>query len=389
MLSLLLTLALAQPVNATNCKPGYRCRISQAWTQSSGANPSAQFCQSNNTNAIQFARASQMWRMHVASTCSAAVTETPIEVDTLSKFVSIGSPYSLSTTTTTYLAGGASHGTGGLTLGSSQIATFAGYISPTNLPLPSTTRGFTADASTNRLWKSNTTEWIEVGGAPHSVSERVQYLIVSDRTAGANAAAWAVAPRAGGANVTFTTAGTLSNATGPGTEPWTNYATTAVSGNQAHHSSAAWFAPGNRMTSRVGPGGVITSIRLFHGMSGTRPLTAGSATPTAHAAVFRFDTSAGDTNWMACTGAGVALTCTSTGVPVVASSDLNATLTIDCREASALGIPTACTFWVDNIPRVRVTTNLPAALMGHTHSVETLTAASRDFRFGSISVETR
>lgn len=363
MLSLLLTLALAQPTTPSgSCGPGKVCSARQFRAVSSSATVQ-QSCWANNINAVSLWRNSQYLEFRVSSTCGSGATAFPLYFDTTTLRVGIGSNYPLQ---------------------------LEGVSVPTSLSPPSTyAPAFMSDTTTKRMWRGNSSEWIEVGGAPHSVSERVQYLIVSDRTAGANAAAWAVAPRTGGANVTFTTAGTLSNATGPGTEPWTNYATTAVSGNQAHHSSAAWFAPGNRMTSRVGPGGVITSVRLFHGMSGTRPLTAGSATPTAHAAVFRFDTSAGDTNWMACTGAGVALTCTSTGVPVVASSDLNATLTIDCREASALGIPTACTFWVNNIPRVRVTTNLPSALMGHTHSVETLTAASRDFRFGSISVETR
>jgi hypothetical protein len=368
MLSLLLTLALAQPTTPSgSCGPGKLCRVKTLRSSLATAD------------------------FIVGSTAGPGGTTLPgFKFDPGSSSLGICNANNATCISLNL-------GTGAITAANFASASYssAAYFSsgtysvPTSLPTPGALRGWTTDLTTGRMWKSNTSTWVEVGGGRHPVTEAVTYLIVSDRTAGANAAAWAVAPRAGGANVTFTTAGTLSNANGPGTEPWTNYATTAVSGNQAHHSSAAWFSPGNRMSSRVGPGDVITSIRLFHGMSGTRPLTAGSATPTAHAAVFRFDTSAGDTNWMACTGAGVALTCTSTGVPVVASSDLKATLEIDCREASALGIPTACTFWVDGIPRVRVTTNLPAALMGHTHSVETLTAASRDFRFGSIAVETR
>lgn len=372
MLSIVLALALAQPISSTPCKTGGNCSL-RSLVVGSGAN---RFLVGSTTG--PFGTTLPGFKYSSASTQIGIFNANNASLFTLNLGTGLLNGTSLS------LAGYLEFSSG-----TSGYLSWVGASAPTNLPAAAAVRGFYADNATNRVWRADTARWTEVGGAPHPVTERTTYLIVSDRTAGANPPAWAVAPRAGAASVAFTTVGTLSNSTGPGTEPWTNYQTTAVSGNQAHHSSAAWFSPGNRMSSRVGPGGVITSLRLFHGMSGTRPLAAGSATPTAHAAVFRFDTSAGDTNWMACTGAGVAITCTSTGVPVVANSDLNATLEIDCREASALGIPTACTFWVDGIPRVRVTTNLPAALMGHTHSVETLSAAARDFRFGSIAVETR
>lgn len=267
---------------------------------------------------------------------------------------------------------------------------FANVASMTTATTPSTLIGaatLLGETNTGNLYLSDGVDWLEVGDN-HKGARWRTYVIESDRTAGANAPVWNPGPRAGGATPAFTSAGTLSNRTGPYSEALTNYQTTAVSGNQAHHSSTAFHAPGSYVSFRVGVP-TLTSVRNFFGMSNTLPLTAGSSTPTAHAAVFRFDTSAGDTAWQACTGAGVAITCTTTGVTVTSTPDLDTTLEIDCREASALGIPTACTFWVNGIARVRVTTNMPAASVGNTASTETLTAAVRSLNFGARTIEAK
>lgn len=267
------------------------------------------------------------------------------------------------------------------------------YASAASLPSPASLRGWTAELATSRLWKSDTVRWTEIGSGTHPGLEKPTYFYVSDATAGANAPAWAVAPRAGGASVAFTSAGTLSNATtlscstaaGPcSSTAFTNYATTAVSGNQAHHSSAVWTGSAFRWSATVSVP-TLTSGRFFAGMSNTLPLVAGSSTPTAHAAVFRYDSGIG-ANIFACTGAGAAVSCVNTGVAAVGGFDLAHRLAIDCREAS-VGTTTRCFFWVDGIVRNTVTTTLPAARLGSTISLETLTAASRSFSFSVVAVE--
>lgn len=255
------------------------------------------------------------------------------------------------------------------------------------------------ETNTGRTYASNGSRWTEVGGGQHPTMQGVSFTAASDRTAGANPPYWVTGPRAGGALVTFTSAGLASGSTGSCTAigqcsstPITVLTTTAVAGNQAHLSgAAAWFGPVSRFSTRVAPNptsATSTSTRVFVGLSSALPLTAGSATPTAHAAVFRWDTSAGDTTWQACTGAGVAITCTDTGVAISTSTDLTHVLEIDCRPQSGF-FPSSCTFWVDGRARVTRTTNLPAAAVGPTFSVETLTAAGRGLNFDTFTIETR
>lgn len=364
MLSLLLTLALAQPVG-TPCATGRNCRLGDVTARSFRATSSSatitQACYQNNTNALVLRRNSQYLEFGVAASCSAGLTSFPLYLDTTSLRTGLGSSVSL---------------------------VFDGFATPTALGTP-TVKAITADVATNRLWKSNASKWTEIGGAPHPVSEAITYLIVSDRTA-SFPPAWAVAPRAGGASVAFASAGTLTSGTTFFSEPFTNYATTAVSGNQAHHSTAAvYLAPSNRWTARVGFGalGSLTSTRAFFGLSSALPLAAGSSTPTADAAVFRVDTTVNG-NWWACTSDGsAAISCTDTGVAVAFTAEINHELAVDCREASGLGLLTACTFWIDGIPRTRRTTSLPNSSVGTTVSVETLTAASRSFYFSTQAIE--
>lgn len=231
-----------------------------------------------------------------------------------------------------------------------------------------------------------TDRWIDVGSASHPVLDRKTYIIDPDRTAGA-APGWSFAPRAGGAPMTISYVGTPGGILGG--ETATDMRTTAVSGNQssASSSSAIWLRLSDgfpRYAVRLGhDSGTSTSQRIWLGMSSVTPLPAGSSTPTAHAAVFRYDSTIGP-NWFGCVGAGAALTCTDTTVAAVFSGSINTSLEIDCREGSA-----ACTFWVNGLARIRVTTNLPTNLMGVTASIETLTAAQRAIYLGTQSIETR
>lgn len=355
--------AQANPASTTNCTPGRPCKA-KSFTATSGAVgnigvqvPNLDFVYFGNSCGIRANGSS----LNVGSDNACSVN-----------FASGSSITSSALTTGSSV---------GVVLGSGASLQLTGHATPAALPTPSTVQGLALDAIGKRLWKSNASEWTEVGDAISPARWRT-YIIESDRTTGANAATWLLGPRQGGASVAFTSAGTLSNRTGPYSEALTAYATTAVSGNQAHHSTAAFHAPGGYVSFRVGVP-TLTSVRVFYGMSNTLPLTSGSSTPTAHAAVFRYDTAAGDVNWMACTGAGVAITCTSTGVAVTNPADLDTTLEIDCREASALGLPTACVFRVNGGSGTRITTNLPAAGVGNTASTETLTAASRSLQFGA------
>lgn len=364
MLALLLTLALAQPTTTGGtCGPGKVCSARQFRTVASSAT-TQNVCFQNTTNAISLWRNSQYLEFRVSSTCASTATAYPFYIDTTTARVGLGSNYPL------------------------QIE---GVSAPTSLAAPSTySPAFVSDTTTKRMWKGNTSRWTEVAGGLHPVTESPTYVYVMDRGAGSNAPAWAFAPRSGAASVAFTSAGTRTSGTTSYSEPYASYATTAVSGNQAHHSTAVCVGPSTRWSARVGFGALasFTNTRAFFGLSATLPLTSGSSTPTADAAVFRADTTVG-ANWYACTSDGTAaLSCTDTGVAVGFATDVSNTLEIDCREPDSVGVPTACTFWINGRPYVRRTSSLPNTAVGSTASVETLTAASRAFYLGTaVSLE--
>lgn len=364
MLALLLTLALAQPTTTGGtCGPGKVCTARRFVSTSTASAPTAQFCESNNVNAFSLVRSANTASFQWSATCSSGGTAFPLSFNSTSGVVD---------------------------LGSSTPLTFTGFSAPTSLSTTPTFRGIASDFTTHRMWRANTSRWTEIAGGLHPVTESPTYTYVMDRGAGAFAPVWEFAPRSGGAAVAFTSAGTLTSGSSLYSEPFASYATTAVSGNQAHHSTAVCVGPATRWSARVGFGSLasFTNTRAFFGLSATLPLTAGSSTPTADAAVFRADTSVGST-WFACTSDGsAALSCTDTGVAVAFASEISNTLEIDCREADAVGFATACTFWINGRPYVRRTTSLPNASVGATASVETLTASSRAFYLGTaVSLE--
>lgn len=347
-------------VQPTNCRPGYACQAA-SFTARSGAATVTQACFANNTTAVVLRRNTQYLEFGVAASCSAGITSFPLYLDTTSLRTGVGSSY---------------------------VLTLDGVSNASSLPVPSV-KGLTSDAAAGRMWKSNASRWSEVGGGAHPVmeSQGPTYILVSDRTP-SNAPAWAVAPRVGGAALTFTSAGTLTSGGTLFSEPFTSYATTAVAGNQAHHStSAAFVGVTNRYSARVGLFTTLTNTRAFFGLSSAFPLTAGTSTPTADAAVFRYDSTING-NWWACVSDGAApLACTDTGVAVLNTSEIQHELVVDCRESAGAGLTTACNFWIDGRPRTRLTTSLPNSSLGFTASVETLTASARSFYFSTVAVE--
>lgn len=245
------------------------------------------------------------------------------------------------------------------------------FTNPTTLTGAAT---LMADTTTARLWRSNGATYTEVGGGPHPVMEGNAYVYKSDLgTSGAPT--WNFPPRVNGADVAFATAGTQTVANSQ-----TTYTTTAIAGNQAHHSTGAFHGRGVRWAGRVFINPAVTTQRAFFGFSDTRPLTAGSDTPTASAAVFRYVTAL-SANWFACTASAAALDCVDTGVAV---QNADVTLQVDCREV------VACTFWIDGRAYVRKTTNLPGGgvTYGSTISTETRDANAKLFGLNRVSIET-
>jgi hypothetical protein len=104
------------------------------------------------------------------------------------------------------------------------------------------------------------------------------------------------------------------------TGQYTNYATSAVNGNVAGVRGP--YSLTQRQAGPLAYGAIktpvlITSERLWFGLCSGDP--SGAADPAGlHLAAFRFDTGAGDTEFMACTKDGTTLTATPTGIaPVV------------------------------------------------------------------------
>lgn len=348
---LALVLALSTSQVTGQCSAGRNCRSASFTASTSVTNTTALWCQQNPFFAWGMSQASQQWRLSNASTCATAVTGNVVTVDPSSGTWIFGNNYAL---------------------------TFAGHIAPTNLPALSGVRGLASDATTNRVWRGDTVVWRDVQSGAHPVLDGATYWYTGDlgTTGGLT---WRTTPRLNGADVAFTTV-SASSATLNGA---VDFQTTAVSGNQAHHSSAAFVRrQGRPRWSFTGfPFLGSSNIRIFIGLSSALPVAAGSSTPTTTGLLFRQDTTVG-ANIFACSAAAAALTCVDTGV--AAQSFNERRLEIDCREAAA------CTFWVDGQARVRTTTNLPAlaTLMGSTVSVETLTTAAQSTQVRRVALET-
>jgi hypothetical protein len=99
-----------------------------------------------------------------------------------------------------------------------------------------------------------------------------------------------------------------------------------------------------------------------------------NSSPAVHLAAFRYYTSAGDTNWMACVKDGTTLQAADTGVAV--ATDTAHTFLIKMRSASV-------EFWIDGTLVHTHTSNLPTTTqpLGPVLRLTTLVNATREFRY--------
>lgn len=344
MLTLSLLVALATGQVAQVCGPGKNCRATNftATTTNAGA------------TALSIPTISGVSPFIYLGVC-------PIR--TVSGSLQVGNDAACPTIFT----GATSMSTAGINLGTASTSF--------TLAVPSAIRGLAADTTSNRLWRSDTLQWRDVQSGPHPVLDSALYWYSSDLgTSGAQT--WrSGAPRLNGADVGFTTVAASTSVL----NGLTDYQTSAVIGNQAHHSTAAFVRraglPRWSWRGFIVPG----TQRTFAGLSSALPVAAGSSTPTTTGVLFRV---LNNGNFFACSANAAALTCTDTGV--VGTSFSERRLEIDCRETSA------CTFWVDGRALVRLTTNLPATTvaMGSTVSIETTIAAAISFQSRRAAIET-
>lgn len=287
------------------------------------------------------------------------------------------------------LAGGsATLSGGGLSIASTRAPlTFASSTASTLQIDSNTGRGYWQNSATVA-----TSPPFDFGGGMQPVLQKRTYVIDVGMVSAA-APTFQAPPRSSAGTVTVAVVdGAAANGALAGATP--NLQNFRVSNNSAAlgnisslDSSSDWIdiGAGPRWCQRVAlgnnPGAALSSIRAWVGMASALP--GASNAPATHNVSFRFSTSAGDTAWQYCYGAG-ATTCATTGViPQDNSAGLGAfdTLCIDCREGSA------CTWWVNGVAKARQTSGLPSSAMSPIYSVENIAAASRWLGAGSISVE--
>jgi len=119
----------------------------------------------------------------------------------------------------------------------------------------------------------------------------------------------------------------------------------------------------------------ITAIREWIEMGANACATQlASATPGGSFAAFRFDTGAGDTNWMAVTCNAGTCTTTSTGVAADTNVHVFEMLWVDATPSIV--------FKIDGVVKVTTTTNLPPDSTGSSMvlGVMDLTAVARDIQ---------
>lgn len=369
MLSVLLAIALAQPVSTSGaCGPGKACRVRSLQASGSGGAiivPTAAF--------INFYGAS-------SGTTGIRATGAGIGVEGTSFYTGTGSHIST---------------------GANAHISMAGYIAPPNLPSPSTVRGVAADATTGTLYKSDVNAWAPIGTGAHPVLERRTWVTESDAASGVR---WfnAGVPRVRHTNWNLATVGTftvspvnagllVTGQLGGATVriedvPWT---TGAVSGDLAgYFNGGALLMPHTRRFKICQPVGSLsasTSIRIVIGQAAATLFTAPTDNPVNAGAWIRFSSAVPDTNFMLCTSDGAAAaTCTSTGVAPSTTAGVGSVVCVDQLEGSAV------TAWVDGRARVRVTSNITTsdATTGSFGAIaQTLTAATRTVSFGNMSIE--
>lgn len=312
-------------------------------------------CMQNPTSAVSFSRNAQYFDIGVSSTCQSAFFAYPIQIDTTSLRVITGS-------NTTLL--------------------MDGFSSEATFPNPNTGKGFTAASSSKKLYISDTNQWKAIGTGKHPVQDKSTYVY-----------GWKAAnPNYEGdtfVDETFTgvtqteacAAGTIANVVtmpvGFGTEVGFGRSFTtqaAINATCGDSSSSAFTKVSNSRPIEVfrikSDAANVSSTRMIAGLGVASIFTAPSDTPASEGAWFRYSTVAGDSNLMACSSNGAAATCTSTGVAYTTGTTY--LLMIDASENGAV------TFWINGLPRVRQTTNLPdSTAIGQGVVIQATTAAAR------------
>jgi hypothetical protein len=127
--------------------------------------------------------------------------------------------------------------------------------------------------------------------------------------------------------------------------------------------------------AHVKTGASIADVRYWVGMFSNDPTSGGSNPSGYDLAALRFDTSAGDTNWMCCTKDATTLTATSSGVAPAANTAYTFRIEQDASEAR---------FYINGSLVATITTNLPTSStgIGAMVTLTTLAASAKTVKYG-------
>lgn len=332
------------------CRNGSKCTLSSLIVNTSttpgaqispvqiisSASTKAMQCFQNTTNALSLSRNAQFFDFAVSSTCASAFYAYPLQIDTTSLRVITG----------------ASH-----------VLQMDGYATASLFPAASTTT-LASEYTTDKIYQSDTSQWLPLGSAKHPVLEKSTIVYGwKALNPGYEGEPLYDESFTGVTQTEFCAAGTLANVitmpVGFGTEQGYGRSFTtqaAALASCGDYSSTAFTDASNSrpiLTLRLKSDAAnITSTRMLVGFGPSSIFTGPTDTPASEGAWFRYSTSAGDTNLMGCTSNGAAATCTSTGVAYAANTTY--LLRVDLSENGA------ATFWVNGLARLRRTTNLPS-----------------------------
>ncbi len=246
------------------------------------------------------------------------------------------------------------------------------------LPGTNATGRLDVDTETDELYFDTGARWRNVGSAAHYTIDKrfiADYALFESTASPANLGAAALTVT----DAAAATTGATSN------RDYRMSNTAASSGSTSSLVSATRTGRGRgpRWSAWVKTGSNITSTRLWAGLTFASNSMTDDGTASRDYVLFRYSTNASDTTWKACSGDALnATSCSDTGVSVTADTEY--LLEIDCRNSAA------CVYWVNGIPRIRKTTNLPAtgSDLKTWFSVEALSASARSFGFSNQTLET-
>jgi len=166
---------------------------------------------------------------------------------------------------------------------------------------------------------------------------------------------------------------------------WHNYATTAVSGNQAYNCANSYQRPDFDpvLIGRVKTAASIADVRLWVGYTSNYLAIGGADAPTTcRIAAFRFSTSAGDANWKCVTANTATPLVTDSGVAVAANAPYLMRIELDSATSTVR-------FYINSVlVGTHVGGTFPIATMAvyFTFSVTTLTASAKNFKWSRWAV---